>query len=62
MKKIDPTKSPLTMNQKSNTVQYDDFADTFGRSRLDLHWPEIDEVLSQCMTDVVARGGSIADI
>lgn len=34
------------MNQRSNTVQYDDFAETFGRSRREMHWSEIDEVLS----------------
>ncbi len=34
------------MSQRSNTVSYDDFAETFGRSRRDMHWPEIDEVLA----------------
>lgn len=32
-------------------VQYDDFADTFGRSRDNLHWPELERVL----TDFVAH-------
>jgi predicted TPR repeat methyltransferase len=27
-------------------VQYDDFADTFGRSRDNLHWPELERVLN----------------
>ena len=31
-------------------VQYDDFAETFGRSRDNLHWPEIDIVLTDFVT------------
>lgn len=28
-------------------VQYDDFGESFGKSRRDLHWPEIDGILSE---------------
>lgn len=31
-------------------VQYDDFAETFGRSRDNLHWPELDRVLHDFVT------------
>lgn len=48
------------MNPRSNTVQYDDFAETFGRSRRDMHWPEIDEVLAHFFQTHTT--GNIADI
>jgi len=50
------------MNQRSNTVQYDDFAETFGQSRRDMHWSEIDEVLSQFIETYEYESGKIADI
>jgi len=46
MIKIEMTKSHNIINQ-NNTIQYDDFGDTFGKSRRDLHWSEIDVVLSE---------------
>jgi len=32
---------------QNNIVQYDDFGDTFGKSRQNLHWEEIDQALSE---------------
>lgn len=49
------------MDQRSNIVQYDDFAETFGKSRRNLHWQEIDDILSE----IIKRpflSGKIADI
>lgn len=48
------------MNQRSNIVQYDDFAETFGRSRRDMHWIEIDEILAYFFQKHLT--GNIADI
>lgn len=47
MKKIEMIKDP-TISQK-NSVQYDDFGQTFGKSRRDLHWPEIDTLLGDLL-------------
>lgn len=48
------------MNQRSNIVQYDDFAETFWRSRQGMHWSEIDEALSHFFHKHTT--GNIADI
>lgn len=46
MTKIEMIKNNKILN-KNNTVQYDDFGDTFGKSRQNLHWEEIDQALSE---------------
>jgi tRNA (uracil-5-)-methyltransferase TRM9 len=45
-----------------NSISYDDFGETFGKSRRDLHWDEIDEMLSQFLMDFSSTTGNVADI
>lgn len=49
------------MLPKNNTVQYDDFGETFWKSRLDLRWEEIDEILAHFITRAPSTG-LIADV
>lgn len=51
-----------TISQKNSVVQYDDFGETFGRSRHDLHWPEIDTILGDLLFDFSPTTGTMADI
>ena len=46
---------------KNKTVQYDDFGDTFGKSRQNMHWDEIDTILSDFLQNTVTEW-HIADI
>ncbi|MBP7773515.1 class I SAM-dependent methyltransferase [Candidatus Gracilibacteria bacterium] len=46
---------------KNKIVQYDNFGDTFGKSRQNMHWDEIDTILSDFLHNPV-REGRIADI
>lgn len=43
-------------------VQYDDFAETFGKSRRNLHWDEIDSAIADFLHDFSPTSGIIADI
>jgi hypothetical protein len=61
IKKIIIKKSHKIMLQKNKIVQYDEFGDTFGKSRLSLRWEEIDDVLSHFLKHVPTTG-HIADI
>jgi|GEM_PF-617989 len=60
MKKIEMTKSHHTIHK--NNVSYDDFGETFGKSRRDLHWEEIDETLSEFLVHFSPSTGQLADI
>jgi SAM-dependent methyltransferase len=55
------TKNRNIINQ-NNTVQYDDFGDTFGKSRQNLHWIEIDEALSTLSAHFHPTTWALADI
>lgn len=46
---------------KNKTVQYDDFGDTFGKSRQNMHWDEIEVILSDFIKNSVTTW-HIADI
>jgi len=52
MKKIAMIKSHNT-TLKSKTVQYDDFGDTFGKSRQSMYWDEIEDILSDFIKNPV---------
>lgn len=61
MIKIEMTKNNKILS-KNNAVQYDDFGDTFGKSRQNLHWEEIDQILSDFLSDFKSSTGVLADI
>jgi hypothetical protein len=61
IKKIEMKKNHHTIHKNLN-VSYDDFGETFGKSRRNLHWDEIDEVLSQFLGDFRPTTHNIADI
>lgn len=54
MKKTAMIKSHNT-TLKNKTVQYDDFGDTFGKSRQNMHWDEIDTILSDFLQNPVTE-------